>query len=144
MRLVLDTNILISACWSPGGLEAQLVRMALEREVQLCVTDIVLAEYHDVARRPKFAAQRDCFQRTLAEIEAVAELVTASEPAAAAPDDDDNRLLECAAGAGAQWLITGNLRHFPVIWRGTRIVNARQFFTANPGLSTAGSPSAGL
>jgi putative PIN family toxin of toxin-antitoxin system len=133
--MVLDTNVLISACWSPGGLEAKLVQMAIDRKVTLCVTDIVLAEYRDVARRPKFAAQRPCFDRLLAEIEAVAEVVEPSEPAAAAPDDDDNRLLECAAGAEAKWLITGNLRHFPVYWRGTRIANARQFFdaTATPG-----------
>jgi putative PIN family toxin of toxin-antitoxin system len=133
--MVLDTNVLISSCWSPGGLEARLVRLAIDRHVTLCVTEIVMAEYREVARRPKFSAQRDCFDRLLAEIEAVAEVVTPSEPAAATQDDDDNRLLECAAGAEAQWLITGNLRHFPVYWRGTRIANARQFFdaTALPG-----------
>ncbi len=139
---MLDTNVLISACWSPGGLEARLVRMAVERDVTLCVTDVVMAEYRDVARRPKFSAQRECFDRMLAEIEAVAEVVEPSERVEAAPDDDDNRLLECAAGAGARWLITGNLRHFPVLWRGTQVANARQFFTANPGLSAGESPSA--
>lgn len=110
------------------------MQMAIDREVALCVTPEVLAEYQDVARRRKFEAQRECFDRLLSEIETVAEVVEASERVAAAADEDDNRLLECAGGAGAKWLVTGNLRHFPVIWRGTRVVNARQFFEATGGL----------
>ena len=141
---MLDTNILISACWSPGGLEARLVRLALDAKVTLCVTDILLAEYRDVARRPKFAAQRDCFAALLSGIEVAAIKVEPSETVAAASDEDDNRVLECAAGASAQWLVTGNLRHFPHVWCGTRIVNARQFFDATgfPGSATAASTPA--
>lgn len=142
MRLVLDTNILISACWSPGGLEAELIRRTLSGEFTWCVTEEVLAEYRDVARRPKFADRAECFRQMLADL-AQAVLVTPGPRVAAAADEDDNRLLECATGARADWLITGNLRHFPVVWQGTRIANARQFFTEALGRPPRESPSAG-
>ena len=45
----------------------------------------------------------------------------------AASDEDDNRFLECAFSAEANYLITGNLRHYPDICGITRIVNARRF-----------------
>jgi predicted nucleic acid-binding protein len=43
------------------------------------------------------------------------------------PDEDDNRFLELAEAASAQYLVTGNKRHFPDRWKQTRIVNAREF-----------------
>ena len=41
-------------------------------------------------------------------------------------DDTDNRFLECAEAAGADFLVTGNKRHFPRRWEKTQIVNARE------------------
>ncbi len=148
MRVVLDTNVLISACWSPGGLEGRLVALVIEGQLTACVTEAVMAEYRGVAQRPKFATRAVCFERMIASFETIAAVVLPGETSAAATDPDDNRLLECAHGGAAPWLITGNLRHFPADWpinghQGTRIVNARQFFTANPGLLVPESPSGG-
>lgn len=39
----------------------------------------------------------------------------------------DNRFLECAEAAGAQYPVTGNKRHFPGNWKGTQVVNGREF-----------------
>ncbi len=147
MRLVLDTNILISACWSPGGLEAALVRLGVERHVTLCVTEVLREEYREVSERPKFATRRACFAELFESIAGSAELVDAGPAVDEASDPDDNRLLECALAAQADWLITGNLRDFPTAWpepwRGIRIVNARQFFNANPGWAAKASVSPG-
>jgi predicted nucleic acid-binding protein len=43
------------------------------------------------------------------------------------PDADDNRILECADAAGADFLVTGNKRHFPAEWKRTSVVNGREF-----------------
>ena len=102
-----------------------------------------MAEYRDVARRPKFATRAVCFESMIAGFETIAAVVLPGEPTTAATDPDDNRLLECAQAAAAPWLITGNLRHFPGRHQGTQIANARQFFTANPGLLEPEWPSAG-
>jgi predicted nucleic acid-binding protein len=41
-------------------------------------------------------------------------------------DPADNRFIECAEGAKADYLVTGNKRHFPKRWRQTTVVNARE------------------
>ena len=63
----------------------------------------------------------------LAGMEACALRVEATETISAATDEDDNRFLECAAAAHAEYLITGNLRHYPGSYGATQIVNARGF-----------------
>jgi predicted nucleic acid-binding protein len=45
---------------------------------------------------------------------------------AVSPDETDNRFLECAEAAGVDFLVTGNRRHFPNVWKTTRIVSARE------------------
>jgi putative PIN family toxin of toxin-antitoxin system len=127
VRVVLDTNVLISACLKPDGLEARVAAMAASGEIEACVTDEVFAEYRDVLRRDKFRAWRDAAETLLDAFTKRTRAVTAGAPVQAAGDEDDNRFLECAAAAGAEYLITGNLRHYPPQWGCTRIVNARGF-----------------
>jgi putative PIN family toxin of toxin-antitoxin system len=128
--VVLDTNVLLSACLKPEGLEAQVVEMACSGKLQACVTAEILAEYEDVLLREKFRAFRERAESVLARIQTAALLVVAAETVTAASDEDDNRFLECAQAAGAEFLITGNLRHYPASWASTRIVNARAFTEA--------------
>lgn len=130
MRVVLDTNVLISACLKPGGLEARVLRQAQDGQFQIAVSEIVLAEYREVAARQKFAAQAACFAQQISWIAANAIHTAPEETAHAASDDDDNRLLECAQAAQAEYLITGNKRHFPAFYEKTQIVNAREFIDA--------------
>ena len=127
VRVVLDTNILVSACWKAGSLEERLLDMAIRGEIAACATDEVLAEYRDVLRRPKFSSIRETAEVKLAALEAACLHVSPGERLQLATDDDDNRFLECALAAGARFLVTGNLRHFPETFGFTRIVNAREF-----------------
>ncbi len=129
VRVVLDTNVLLSACLKPAGLEAHVVEMALTGAIEACVTRAVVDEYTGVLLREKFRACRERAETILAGIERAAVLVAPQEIATGALDEDDNRFLECAAAAGADWLITGNLRHYPQQWGPARIVNARSFLT---------------
>lgn len=128
MRVVLDTNVLLSACWTPGGLEAQVVEMAIAGDLTACISPPVLAEYRDVLFRDKFAALRGRAIAILTNLEHKAFAVEPAGAIRASSDEDDNRFLECAAAAQAEYLITGNLRHYPAAWAATRIVNARGFF----------------
>jgi putative PIN family toxin of toxin-antitoxin system len=131
VRVVLDTNILVSACWKPGGLEAQVADLAITSQITACVSPHILAEYRDVLSRPKLASVSNRTQELLSALERISLSVESTTPISESIDDDDNRFLECAAAAGAAYIITGNLRHYPAIWpapHGTiRIVNARTF-----------------
>jgi putative PIN family toxin of toxin-antitoxin system len=57
IRVVIDTNILVSALLQPSGLPAQVFVLALGGSIQLCVSGEVYAEYEEVISRPRF--QRD-------------------------------------------------------------------------------------
>jgi uncharacterized protein len=131
MRVVLDTNVLLSACWTPTGLEARIVSLAISGRLTACVSPAVLSEYRDVLFRPKFAGLHNLATDRLNSLERTALVVIPSATVQVSPDDDDNRLLECAAAAKADFLVTGNLRHYPPCWGETRIVNARGFFDLN-------------
>src|SRR3954469_20796651 len=122
VRVVLDTNILISACWKPGGLEAQAVALALDGTITACISSAVWAEYRDVLARKKFISLQARADEMLAALEKRTLAVDPTEALAIASDEDDNRFLECAAAANAAYLITGNLKHYPQECGGTKIV----------------------
>jgi uncharacterized protein len=42
-------------------------------------------------------------------------------------DPDDNKFVECADEARAEYLVTGNLRHFPKFWKKTTVISSREF-----------------
>jgi uncharacterized protein len=125
MRVVLDTNILISCCWKPGGNEARVVEMARAGRLTACVSAVLIDEYREVAARKKFAELQECLIGNIEAILLGAVRVEPSEICNACGDPDDNALLECALAAGAAFVVTGNLRDFPEEWRGVRVVNAR-------------------
>jgi predicted nucleic acid-binding protein len=45
------------------------------------------------------------------------------------PDPDDNMFLECADVARADYLVTGNQKHFPRFWKKTKIITPREFIS---------------
>jgi uncharacterized protein len=42
-------------------------------------------------------------------------------------DPEDNIFLECADAARADYLVTGNVRHFPRFWKKTKVITSREF-----------------
>jgi predicted nucleic acid-binding protein len=86
-----------------------------------------VAEYEAVLERPELGIGKGRQRQLLELIENRAHLVRPSRAVRAASDPDDDMFLECADEARADYLVTGNLRHFPKFWKATKIVNAREF-----------------
>lgn len=128
-RVVLDTNVLVSALLKPQGLEAQVLRFALSGHLTLCTSPAVLAEYAGVLSRPKFKLTPADVDRVMAELTRGSTTVLPKDRVTVSPDESDNRFLECAEAAGATYLITGNTRHFPRRWKTTRIGTARELLS---------------
>jgi putative PIN family toxin of toxin-antitoxin system len=84
-------------------------------------------EYQEVLPRPRFKLRPGDIAETLTKIDAVALWVTPTIELDETTDADDNRFLECAEAGQADYLVTGNTRHFPARWKKTRIVNTREF-----------------
>jgi uncharacterized protein len=131
IRVVLDTNILVSALLQSQGLPARVFLMTLAgTAAQLCVSGDVYAEYEEVIRRPKFKRSEAAIEQALRAIRQNGFWVKPSEKVLASFDPDDDIFLECSQAARAHYLVTGNVRDFPVKWDETQIVTARQFLDA--------------
>lgn len=124
---MLDTNILISAVWKPGGNEDRVVELVLAGELEAVATPELLAEYEEVLGRAKFRKLADKIAPLMEALARVLRIVEGNERLTLASDPDDNLVLEAALAGGAEYLITGNLRDYPLEWKVARIVNARHF-----------------
>ncbi|HEU4629723.1 MAG TPA: putative toxin-antitoxin system toxin component, PIN family [Gemmatimonadaceae bacterium] len=113
MRIVLDTNVLIAGLLSAHGAPAQLLDLALAAEdVVVLLDDRIMAEYVEVARRPKFGLSAVDVARVLDALATVGEHIVARPLSVTLPDRDDLPFLEIAAAGDADALVTGNGRHF--------------------------------
>jgi putative PIN family toxin of toxin-antitoxin system len=112
MRVVLDTNVVVSAALTPHGACARIVDLLLAGAFELCADDRILGEYDAVLRRPRFGFAAGDVAALMDVLRCVAIPVTAAPVATVLPDPDDLPFLEVAATAEAI-LVTGNLRHFP-------------------------------
>jgi uncharacterized protein len=129
-RVVLDTNVVVSALLKPQGSEDRVLRLALSGYFTLCTSAAVLAEYADVLPRPKLKLQAEEIERVLNELRSASKVFQPTQAVNSATDEPDNRFLECAEAAGADFLVTGNKRHFPARWKRTSIINARELLGA--------------
>jgi uncharacterized protein len=126
IRVVLDTNIIVSALLQPLGPPAQVFGLATAGSIQLCISGSVYAEYEEVISRPRFRRSEEIIAGALRTVRDKGLWVRPTEPIRACSDPDDDTFLECAQTAQADYLVTGNLKHFPTSWSGTQIVTARQ------------------
>jgi uncharacterized protein len=124
--VVLDTNVIVSAHLKEEGLERFVLDLALAHRIQLFLSTEILEEYKGVLARPAFKLDTVKIATSLRLIEKAAIMVRPEKKVNAAKDPDDNKFLECTAEAQADYLVTGNKKHFPKQWRQTRIVNARE------------------
>jgi putative PIN family toxin of toxin-antitoxin system len=127
IRVVLDTNVVVSAVLTRGGAEAHALDLAAARKIQLYVTAAALNEYEEVLRRAKFSrVSPKAIDAALELIRREAVVVKPKETLEVSADESDNRFLECAEAADADYLVTGNKRHFPEQWKKCVIIGARE------------------
>ncbi len=127
IRVVLDTNIVVSALLQPLGPPAQVFLLVLGNAVQMCISGRIFAEYEEVLRRPKFRFADETIRSALETIRRNAHWVRPGEPVRVCLDPDDDIFLECCQASSAGYLVTGNLSDFPVQWLGTQVVSPRSF-----------------
>jgi uncharacterized protein len=127
LRVVLDTNVVVSALLKPSGLENYVLLLGLGGAVKLCTSPAVFAEYASVLARPRLKLNTEEIRIILEQLRKESKPVHTSQTLTVCTDEPDNRFLECAEAAKAHFLITGNSRHFPREWKATRVVNAREF-----------------
>jgi uncharacterized protein len=128
IRIVLDTNVLYSAVLKPIGVPAAVFDLVIAGTLTPCISDSVLAEYHEVLNRPVLHTSAQRARKILELLAIIAVHVKPMSTVRACKDPDDDIFLECAEAGEADFLITGNLKHFPKDrrWKNTRIVTSRE------------------
>ena len=130
LRLVIDTNVVVSAALKPEGLQRTVVLLALTKPARWYVSAQILSEYAVVLARPELKIRRSLQQQLLQLIKNQTRLITPSRLSQVTSDPADNIFLECADAARADYVITGNQRHFPKFWKNTKIISSSEFLTA--------------
>lgn len=114
LRVVVDTNVLVSALWSPGSVPARALLYLLSHTT-LVVDERIVAEYRKTLEKPKLrrisVEAREALL-TRVEAEALRLGATAVYPGALT-DPDDRPFVEVALAGRCTMLVTGNLRDFP-------------------------------
>lgn len=113
MLIVLDTNVLVSAFWSPNGKPAEILSKVLIKEYTLCFDYRILDEYISVLSRPKFNFLPSEILDLVNFIKREGIIVVAdSFPEVKFEDESDRKFYEVARSCKAP-LISGNLKHYP-------------------------------
>lgn len=114
MKLVLDTNVLVSGILSARSHPGRIIDWIRSAKLTSVVDDRILAEYSEVLQRPYFRRYFSLHeaQTVLEFLRHESEYVVCSANIPDLPDPDDAAFLEAALTLSAP-LITGNIRHFP-------------------------------
>jgi len=145
IRVVLDTNIVVSAYLNQEGLPFSILKLALAGVIRLCVSGPILAEYEELLQRKSYPLDRRRAHLLLKHVKAASELFRPAGGLAVTKDPDDNVFLECAQAAKAHYLVTGNTDHFPKKrWKYTYIVTPRTFINVWKDLHPGDEPVQGF
>lgn len=129
MKIVLDTNVLISGLLNPDGIPGFIVRLVASGYIELIYDYRIITEYLNVMSRPKFHIDPENISDLIEQIKSNGLLVSPLPLNISIPDAEDLKFLEAAVSSGAQYLVTGNLKHFPAPeFKGVKIISPSEFF----------------
>lgn len=128
MRVVIDTNVLVSGLLSPYGASAEIVRMAVAGSLEILYDARIISEYEEVLSRSKFSFNKAHISYLMGYIAQYGIPVSSAPLSRHLPDVGDEPFLEVAIAGKGDCLITGNLAHYPIkARRKIRIITPRQF-----------------
>ena len=114
MKIVLDTNVVVSAFLSPAGKPANILQLVLRHDFDICFNTAILAEYEQVLGRSKFAGKlhQPAIRRFFELMKEFGVNIICVPSQVALPDEADRIFYDVAQAAGAV-LVTGNKKHYP-------------------------------
>ncbi|MBX2966741.1 MAG: putative toxin-antitoxin system toxin component, PIN family [Cyclobacteriaceae bacterium] len=131
-KLVIDTNVFVSALIQKGYSYLIVNDIFIAGKIELCISDELLQEYYTVFNRKRFSKYpdfHDRVQKLIADIETKSSLFTPKKKITLISDVDDNKLLELADESKADFLITGNTNDFTIQkYKRTKIVTPREYW----------------
>jgi putative PIN family toxin of toxin-antitoxin system len=124
MRVVVDTNVIVSGLLKAGTPPAMVLNLAITETIALLMNEQILAEYETVLNRKKFRFDPGAIADLLSFIRHESEHIVANPAAKTTGDPDDQVFYDISVSGHADYLVTGNTAHFP---EENWIVTPRQF-----------------
>lgn len=114
MRVVLDTNVIISGLISEHGNPGRLLDAVRHDHLVLVTAPVQIEEVTDVLSRPRIAKRltEGAREQLASLLSDIAEVFTGSLPVVtASSDSDDNLILAIAVGTHADLVVSGDKKH---------------------------------
>ena len=129
IKVVYDTNVIVSGLLRQEGIPAFLLDLATQGYIGLFLSEDILKEYEEVLVRPKFGFSQRLVKGFLQKLRTKGNVIKSKTTVNIIEDPADNKFLECALSGKADYLVTGNTRHFPFgEFRGIKIVSPKEFW----------------
>jgi putative PIN family toxin of toxin-antitoxin system len=112
LKVVFDTNVLVSALWTPGGNPAKIIALMPLGALVPCYSYAIMKEYRAVLNRPKLRFSGSKTHEILAAIEKYG-MPLIVEASSFPMTDETDRVFYDVARASQSYLITGSAKHFP-------------------------------
>jgi putative PIN family toxin of toxin-antitoxin system len=113
MKIVLDTNVIVSALLCPQSIPAKIVGLVLNGTIGIVYDNNILTEYVDVLNREKFNINKGLIKIVLDYITNEGEYIIPMPQNIKLIDEEDKIFYELYKSEGVDFLITGNIKHFP-------------------------------
>jgi putative PIN family toxin of toxin-antitoxin system len=127
LKVVFDTNILVSALVFPGGRGEAALRRIVEEQDQLVISKPIVDELLGILAR-KFARDAEELAHVAVFLSGLGILVKPRRRLRVVKDDPDNRILECAVAGRARAIITGDRALLALgEYKGVRIISLREY-----------------
>ncbi len=131
-KLILDTNVIVSALISNSVPTQILYELVLSKKVEICLSDEVLLEYVEVLSREKFnkfVNFRAKAEIVLSKLREISTFYKTNRKIEVLTDLSDNKFLELAAVSFADYLVTGNTLDFTITeFEYTKILTPREYW----------------
>lgn len=140
MKIVVDTNVVVSGLLVPDGPPGRVVDLWIENKLTVIVCKVLIEEYFDVLLRPKFKKAGTIIERQdllvgLLELENSIFVYPKTVIDVIRDDPDDNRILECAVEGEVQYIISGDYHLLTLKeFQGIPIVSPAEFLSLNANL----------
>ena len=112
MKVVLDTNVIVSALMTSSGNPARILTLLFDEEIQIYYCSDILIEYEDVLARPSLKINFEKIVRLFEIIKKMGTLFVSRTSDTILPDESDRVFYDTARENNAI-LITGNIKHYP-------------------------------
>ncbi len=131
MIIVAGTNVIVSALIKPFSDSAQILNLILSGKLKLTYDTRIITEYEEVLKRDKFSFDSKYIDSIITQIKEEGVPASPLPLDDNLPDKDDLPFLEAAISGGADFIITGNKKHFlEVNCKNIRVVSPAEFLEA--------------